>query len=334
MRSVRLALIGCGAAARSYYVPALRALPPRHLWLVDTNEALARQLAADLGTANYARHHLDVLDKVDGVIIALPHSLHFPVALDCLRSGLHVLCEKPVAETRREVDELLDEARARGVTISVNNTRRLFPSFGHVKELVAAGAIGHLRSIHIVHANKFDWPSATGFYVDPRVSSKGVLLDEGAHALDLVCWWLDGRPDLVGYRDDSFGGPESVAQLTARRNGCEIDVRLNRLVDGASYYRITGDEATIECHPYQWRTVILIPQRGRPRTLRLRTHVALYRQFVEQLVHNLVDVIQGRAHPMIPASVVRDSIALIEECYRARQRLPLTWYDNLHALFA
>lgn len=334
MPPVRLALIGCGAAARSYYLPALRALPPSHLWLVDTNEALARQMAADLGTGNYARHHHDVLDKVDGVIIALPHSLHFPVALDCLRSDLHVLCEKPVAETGNEVQQLLNEACARGVTISVNNTRRLFPSFARVKELVSSNAIGCLWSIRMVQASKFDWASATGFYVDPRVSSKGVLLDEGAHALDLVCWWLDGKPNLVGYRDDSFGGPESVAQLTASRNGCEIEVHLNRLIDGPSYYRITGSAGTIECDPYRWGTVTLIPQRGRPQTLRLRTRVTLYRQFVEQLVHNFVDVILGRAQPVIPAAAVRPSIDLIEECYHARRRLRLPWYENLPALFA
>lgn len=331
---IPLALIGCGAAARHYYVPALKTLPQicKRLHLVDPSLPRAQQLAAELGAASYGADHRLILDKVRGVIIATPHFLHYAIALDCLRRGIHVLCEKPVAESLAQVQAMTHTAADQGVTLSVNNTWRLFPSFQHVRSLIARGDLGRLRSLAISHTQKFLWDSATDFYINPLLSDKGVTLDLGAHVLDLVCWLVDRTPDLIRYQDDSFGGPESVASLAAKAGTCDINVTLNRLIDGQASYVIVGEAATVECSPDDWTRLTLLSSRGRARSLALHTTVTTYPQFVQQLVYNFINVIVGAAQPLVPADRVAPSIGLIEECYKTRAPLEMPWYDHLQAL--
>jgi len=331
---IRLALVGCGAAARRYYVPALQTLSRLgdRLYLVDNNVERASRLAAELGTPHYADTHEAILDKVQGVIVATPHFLHYPVALDCLKHGIHVLCEKPLAETPGQVLGLIAEADRRGVTISVNNTRRLFPSFRQVHQWVSRGDLGNVHSIHILEAQKFDWESATGFYVNPWISAKGVVLDLGSHVFDLVCWWLGGKPDLISYEDDSFGGPESLARLRGRRGVCHIDITLNRLVDLEPRYVITGEKGTLECHPDDWKMLTRISPAGRVQATRIATTPRTYPGFVTRLVHNFIGIIAHNERPLVPASEVLPSIELIDECYRRRARFSMPWYQDLEAL--
>ncbi len=331
---IRIALIGCGAAARRYYLPALRKRRwlCRQLVLVDTNLDLARSLARELGASRVAQDHRHALTQADAAIVATHHFTHYPIALDCLRAGLHVLCEKPLAETLREATQLIEEAAARQVTVAVNNTRRLFPVSGHIKRLLSQDAIGRLVSVRLIEGTRFAWDSATSFYVDPGLSAKGVTLDVGAHVLDLLCWWLDAVPEVLSYEDDSFGGPESVARLRARSTDCVIDVTLNRLLDLPSRYILTGQSGRIECAPDDWRFLTLTPPGGRPHLVRLSTRARTYPDFVDQLFENFLRVAVRRAEPLISALDVRPSIELLEHCYKNRSPLPLPWYDHVRSL--
>ncbi|MBI4419846.1 MAG: Gfo/Idh/MocA family oxidoreductase, partial [Gemmatimonadetes bacterium] len=195
------------------HVPALAEHPGvrDRLVLVDRDLDRARGLAGAFGVTSVAADYRDVLGRVGGVVIALPHHLHFRAALDCLRAGVHVLCEKPLAESAAEVAELVAAAEQSHVTLAVNNTRRLFPPSRKVHELLSEGAIGAVRFLGFYEGAKYGWPSASGFAFGLRGTAKGVLLDLGAHVLDLVCWWLGCRPRVTAYADDSFGGSEAVA---------------------------------------------------------------------------------------------------------------------------
>jgi predicted dehydrogenase len=330
---VRLGLIGCGAAARAYYVPSLRARPgvAAGVVAIDRNLEQARAVAAELGGASVATDFREALDRVDGVVVAVPHTLHHRIALECLRRGVHVLCEKPLAETADEVRSLVEEARRRGVTVSVNNTRRMYPTFRVAHRLLRDGAIGRLTAIRIREGERFGWDSATGFYVDPRAGDKGIVLDLGAHVLDLVCWLAGGAPALEACQDDSFGGPESVATIRARRDGCEIEILLNRLVDLDPRFTLVGEAGAIECHPWEWKTLRVTNRAGRTRAVRVPTRSNTYPELVGELLDNFLGVIAGAETPLIPAAEVLPSIALIEAYYRRRSRMPMPWYEGLEA---
>lgn len=100
----RIALIGCGAIADIYHLPALA----KHqevldkVVLVDTSVERLSGLSAKYGIHNTTQDYHSILNEVDGVIIAVPHHLHHRISMDFLAAGVPVLCEKPLAELPSE----------------------------------------------------------------------------------------------------------------------------------------------------------------------------------------------------------------------------------------
>ena len=94
----------------------------------------------------------------------------------------------------------------------VNNYRRLFPSYQRVRELIQSGQLGKLRRINNLDGTQFAWNSASSFYLrDPQ--TRGVLLDRGAHTIDVLCWWLGDTPRVVAAHGDVFNGVEGLMDV-------------------------------------------------------------------------------------------------------------------------
>ena len=323
----KIAIIGCGTAAQRYYVPVLRRHPglKDRLYLVDTDRAGAEETRAALGGGTIREDFRDVLHEIQGAIIILPNHLHHPVAMECLGAGVSVLCEKPLAVLPGHAREMIQKARDQGAALCVNNTRRMFPSFREVREIIASGRLGRLESIEYVEGNVFGWPSATGFAVNPKISSRGILMDLGAHVADTICWWLGGRPVLEEMRDDSYGGPESVVRIKAEKDGCKISITLSRLSDLSNRYQVTGDRGRISGRIFDWKRVSLKDENRAMSVRKLASVSRNYPGFAAPIVENFLQVIQGRAQPLISGSDVLDSIEFIHKCYERRERLDLSW---------
>lgn len=145
----RLILVGCGAIAECFYLPAIAKHPQvlNNIVLVDTDISRVQILAAKYNIPNCSSDYKEYLGKIDGAIIAAPNRFHFPISLDFLKSGTHVLCEKPLTEQSMEAKELIELAQKNEISLVVNQTRRLFPSNLKVKELFLNHGIGEILSI-------------------------------------------------------------------------------------------------------------------------------------------------------------------------------------------
>lgn len=322
-----VALIGCGAIAEQLYLPALSRWKhiSEKLILVDTNEGRIRELSALSGSQHHTLDYREIIDKVDGAIVAVPHHLHYPVTMDFLRAGVHVLCEKPLAESTREACNMVRMAEERGVTLSVNNTRRLFPAYAKVKVLLDNETIGRPLSIEYLEGSEFKWPTASGFYFDSSQSAKGVLLDRGAHVLDLMCWWLDGRPDVLSSESDSFGGCETVSHVRLKHSDCICDVRLSWLYKLPNTFKVMGESGTIHGSIYDWDRLSITRNDGTHEKPRLRSKHRYFSDFGKDVVGNFLDVIRGNAQPLVAGRDVLNSIALLEECYAKVSRFDMPW---------
>jgi choline-phosphate cytidylyltransferase len=89
----------------------------------------------------------DLLDVSDAVYIASPHQSHFSLALTALKAGKHVLCEKPLALTRAEAEELFACAAANDVVLLEALKTAFLPAFGRMVGVARSGSIGDLRSV-------------------------------------------------------------------------------------------------------------------------------------------------------------------------------------------
>jgi predicted dehydrogenase len=262
------------------------------------------------------------------VIIAVPPSAQYSIARDALKAGLHVLCEKPLAPSAAEARDLIAQARQAGRVLAVNNTRRLFPTSREIKRLLEAGALGDLRSISYFEGQPFEWPTASGFYFQAGVSPRGVLLDRGAHVLDLICWWLNAQPKVTRSHHDSFGGPEAVAHLELEHLDCRIDVRLSWLSQQANRFSIEGEKGRISGNIYDFQTFQLELADGR-RQVRMPSRANVFADFGRLLIESFVAAIRGEAHQLVYGADVVDSIEVLDRCYEEGSRFALPWYDNL-----
>lgn len=325
-----LAMVGCGAIAEGFHLPALTRSPEvrARLILVDRDSTRATAMARKFGVERTATDLRDILGEVQGAVLAVPPKLHFPLAEACIQSKVHVLCEKPLTETSAEVSRLLAQAADAGVSVAVNNTRRLFPSAIRLKAMLAGGQFGRVERVEFWHGEKFDWPCASDAYFGAKAGGRGVLADTGAHVLDLVCWWLGGKPLVTSYADDSFGGTEAVADISARLGATEVHVRLSWLSRLENVYRIATEQGTIEGGIYESRSFTVTDPRGRRRTVHAARGAGAYSDLANALIDNFVEVALGRAAPLVSGADVAPSIHLIDDCYAQRRRFEMPWHET------
>ena len=296
--------------------------------LVDPDLKRAEALGQSLGgVAATATDYREVLAAVQGAIIAVPHHLHYPIAADCLRSRVAVLCEKPLTETAQQAKDLVALADGNGVALLVNNMRRRYPSLVDITRLLRAGELGTLRDIQIAWGEKFDWNAASGFYFARAGAGRGALLDRGAHMLDLLCWWMGGLPRLVACEDDSFGGSEAVVSVQVEKDGVSGRMDLSWLSRYSNDIRITGSAGRIELGVYDWRSYTLALAGRAPRVVKLPAPGPTPRDVARDMIDNFIAVLRGQAAPHVSGRDVIDAIALTEMCYAARTRFALPWHD-------
>jgi predicted dehydrogenase len=329
-----IALIGCGAITEALHLPALARHPETmaKVICVDPNLDRAKAMATKFGAARAVARYQDVVADVDGAIVAVPPKLHFPIAMDLLGASVHVLCEKPLTESGEQARILVAKAQQTGAALCVNNYRRLYPSSIKVRDLIASGELGSVQHFEFLWGEQFDWPTAGGAYFGVAAGGRGVLADKGSHILDLVCWWLGGKPEVVSYEDDAMGGTEAVAVLHFRVRECEGVVRLSWLSRYANTFEIRGDRAKATGSLFDWNTVNMEGASGRQQKLRLASVAKVPQDLGRILLDNFLDVVQGRAVPLVAGSDVLPSIELLDECYARRKRMAMPWYDAWHRI--
>jgi predicted dehydrogenase len=133
-------------------------------------------------------------DAIDFVIVATPNHLHFPVAKAFLQQGIHVVCDKPLALSVQEAEQLLALAESRRLIFALTHNYTGFPLVREARELVRQGAIGDIRKVLVEYQQ--DWlmqPLERGgnkqaaWRTDPaRAGAAGAVGDIGTHAENLL----------------------------------------------------------------------------------------------------------------------------------------------------
>lgn len=323
----RIAMIGCGAIAECYHLPGLAQVPGilSNVVLVDRNIERARSMSAMFGIARHVSDVSDILNEIDGAIVAVPPALHYPICMQLLTRGVPVLCEKPLAESPAEAREMVEAARKHHVALAVNHTRRLLPAYAQIKRLLDSQAVGGIREICWQEGCEFSWPAATAFQF--RSGAKGVLLDTGIHSLDLICWWLGQKPKLVSCQTDSFGGPEALAEIRLQAGACDVYVKLSWLSRLANRYSIVAERGTITGELDYYDRLTITALSGQRKLQHLRAAEKTYNDFGCRIIANFIDTIAGRAEPLISAESVLPALDVMDECYEVATRLEMPWVE-------
>ncbi|MCW2603470.1 MAG: oxidoreductase [Pseudonocardiales bacterium] len=179
---LRIGLIGAGFMG-SKHAEFIAANPDAVL--AGVADPFNDTVAQEYGVPAYADHHeLLAQPGLDGVIIVNPNKLHVGTALDCLNAGIPALLEKPVGSDYAETLRLLAAVEASDVPILVGHHRRHHPSVAAARDLVQEGGLGKLVAVSgLWFARKEDSYFDEGWH---RQKGAGVMLINLVHDLDLL----------------------------------------------------------------------------------------------------------------------------------------------------
>lgn len=336
MSALRLGVVGCGAVAERYHLPALLASPDiRIVAFADPALERARGLAARVEGAVALPSHEALVGLADAVLIAAPNAVHESVAVPLLATGVHVLVEKPMARTAAECDRMRGAAAAGQAVLAVGHDFRHFPVARFAKELFASGILGPVRYVELRQSAGGRWPYASTAVLSPEAGG-GVLLDFGVHLLDLLLWWL-GDMRALACRDDALGGIETECELELELTaGAPVEVTLSRGRALADTVIVACDGGTVEIGVFEPTRVRVTPAGGSlplvgavPDAEFERAPLAtVFRRQLE----DFVGAIRNARPPAVTGEDGRRVVALAESCYALRQPLRLPWdYPEAYA---
>lgn len=345
-KTATIALLGCGAVSQYYYTPALKSLEKRRLLqvkaLFDPNSARTAQLNKVFRSAICLRNlsELSQLD-IDLAIVASPPGYHAEQAIELLKSGVSVLCEKPMAGTVGEGEAMVEAAGAARGVLAIGLYRRFFSATQAIRDLLSLQLLGEIKSFYFSEGGIFRWPVKCSSFFKRATAQGGVLLDIGVHVLDLLIWWL-GEAAEVRYEDDAIGGVEANCRITLKFSaGFSGEVRLSRDCSIPSRYVIEctkgwlgwnvheGDiiELGLDETRLSIRTGVYGNKCKNMSTVKLQSAASLEEAFVGQ-IYNVLAAIQGKEQLVVPGEEGLKSIRLMEKCYRQRALMPMPWFSD------
>ena len=218
------------AGADIYHLPASRAYPSFSAML-------------------QAEQQLPAAQRMDFVVIATPNHLHFPVAEEALRSGFHVMCDKPVTFSLQQALDLQELIQATKLTFGLTHNYTGYAMVREARELVRSGALGTIRRVNCEYLQGWLARSEADnkqaqWRTDPtRAGVAGCFGDIGSHAENLVSYvtGLDIAQvcaDLTTFVDEReldddgnvlmrfHGGARGVISASQIALGKENDLRL------------------------------------------------------------------------------------------------------------
>jgi 1,5-anhydro-D-fructose reductase (1,5-anhydro-D-mannitol-forming) len=248
----RWIVVGVGDITTKRVIPAIQAEPRSELVaLVTRDPSKAKTYGVPAFTAlESALRETDA----DAVYVASPVFLHAPQTIASLRSGGHVLCEKPMAMNYPEACTMQQTAADTGRTLGIAYYRRTYPKVNRALELVTAGAIGQPV---LAELNCHSWFHPTdGFrewLIDPACAGGGPLYDIGSHRIDLLNYFF-GKPGkatgLLSNVVHQTAVEDAATVLVDYPSGVRgvVDVRWHSRV-GRDDFRIHGTEGMMDLSP-------------------------------------------------------------------------------------
>lgn len=199
-KQIRVGLIGAGLIGERRADIAAAGADTKMVAVCDTDtrraNALGKRLDCEVVEDGFK---LAVRNDVDAVIVATPHKFLPVYARAAMKAGKHVLCEKPMGRNSREIQKLVETAKAEKVFLKGGFNHRYHPAIQKAHELVRKGAIGKIILIRCRYGHggrpgyEREWRGNTD------LAGGGELLDQGIHALDLFRWFAGDFIEAFGW---------------------------------------------------------------------------------------------------------------------------------------
>ncbi|TDD96787.1 Gfo/Idh/MocA family protein [Actinomadura rubrisoli] len=316
--TIRWGILGCGEAAEVKSGPALRQVSGSQVTAVmrrDTSKA-----------EDYARRHgvgrwhgdagaLIGDGDVDAVYLATPPHMHLEYGLEVCAAGKPLLVERPMGRNEEEAAALAGAFEAARLPLFAAYYRRALPRFAKAKEIIDAGVLGTVTSVHyrLCHPRLHWAPDpATEWRVRPEVSGGGFFVDFGCHVVDLVDFLCGPIDEVSGHVRSGPGGlPEGDVVMSFRTASGVLGAGAWCFATGMrdDALDIVGTRGRMRLRIY-WNHRIELDGDFGSRRLSCPDPPHVYTPFVEEIVSALADrpTPVGSAAAAVRANRVMDTV--------------------------
>lgn len=230
MDRVRFGIVGCGTVASYGHIPGICSVDDAELVAVsDLSQARLDEIRAKHGvTAGYTDYHeLLARDDIEAVGIAVPIDMHYQVVMDAARAGKHVLCEKPIASTTQQGEEMVQAMQDAGKLFAINFEKRNTEPYVTMKRLLDEGKIGQLKVARFVGnwmGGRWAGPDRYKMLITVGM---GPIVDCGIHDFDLARWYTGSEFASVtaaGAYIEDWPNPDNVTATCKMANDVFVHI--------------------------------------------------------------------------------------------------------------
>ena len=204
MKKLRAGVIGAGAMGKHHARIYSKMNEVELVGVADVDERTASEVAAEYNTEAFTDCERLLKNDLDAVSIAVPTTLHKDIALKAANYGVHMLVEKPIAESLKSADAIIDAARRENLKLMVGHIERFNPAILKLKELSSAGELGEIISISCRRVGPFP----------PRIRDVGIIIDLAVHDIDAISYLYGKRAmNVYSIAGNSFHTKEDHASI-------------------------------------------------------------------------------------------------------------------------
>ena len=281
MEPLRIGVIGVGGRGTLAAYAHSEELNARIVAGADPDPDARAKFEARYGTGITSVDYRAILDRsdVDAVFVCSPDHYHEEQAVAALEAGKAVYLEKPIAVTIEGADRVLETARRTGSKLYLGHNMRYFPAVLKMKEILDSGVIGALQAVWCRHFVSIGGDAYFKDWHSQRKNTTGLLLQKGAHDIDVIHWLAGGYAETV-----IAMGRLSVYDKAERRSSAGSRVAINAEnwppysqsdysvdmdIEDHSMMLFSLDNGIqcsyLQCHytPDYWRNYTFIGDRGR-----------------------------------------------------------------------
>lgn len=197
---IHIGILGCGKIAQVRHIPEYAANPDCELYgFFNPTVSRAQEMADKYGGRVFETAEELLADpNIDAVSVCAANYAHAELAIKALKAGKHVLCEKPMATTLEDCEEMVKVAKETGKFLMIGQNQRLAKAHITAKELLEQGLIGDVLTFRTTfgHGGPETWsinPGKGTWFFDKKRAAMGSMADLGVHKTDLIQYLLGQR---------------------------------------------------------------------------------------------------------------------------------------------
>ena len=198
---MKVGIIGCGTIANAAHIPSYMANPDAEIkYFCDIIPERAKAAVEKYGCGIAVEDYHEVLNdpEVEAVSICTPNYAHKTIAIDAMRAGKDVLCEKPAARTLDEANEMLRVHNETGRILNIGVVNRFNDNVRLIKKYIDDGKLGEVYHVYVSFRAHRSIPGLGGAFTTKAIAGGGALIDWGVHFLDIVMYCCsDPKPLTV-----------------------------------------------------------------------------------------------------------------------------------------